>query len=132
MAAEKNRTETRKVLFEYELSSRSVQVVWEAISTAPGLSSWFADSVTSEGKKYAFQWGKSERREAELTNSRQNTYVRFHWTDSEPGTFFEMRILRNELTGFVSLAITDFEVSGEGDMKDLWDTSIDALRRCGL
>ena len=132
MAAEKKNYSGDKVLFEYELSSRSVPTVWESISTPPGLSSWFADSVVSHGRIFAFRWGKSETREAELTSSRQNTYVRFHWTDSEPGTFFEIRILKNALTGAVSLAITDFDVSGDDDLKDLWDSSIDALRRCGL
>lgn len=132
MATEKQNITDGKVVFEYELSSRSIPTVWESISTAPGLSSWFADSVTVDGRTFTFGWGRNEKRVAELTNSRQNTYVRFHWTDAAPGTFFEVRILKNSLTGFVSLAITDFDLSGDGDLRDLWDTSIDALRRCGL
>ena len=76
---------------------------------------------------------KNEAREADLINSRQNTYVRFHWLDEEPGTYFEIRIIRNELTGNYSLSITDFTTSDEEeDIHSLWDTSIDAIHRCGL
>ena len=122
-----------KYVFEYELSSQSVPMMWEAISTAPGLSAWFADKVSVSGKKYSFQWGKNEVRDAELINCRQNTYVRFHWTDENPGTYFEIRILKNELTSNYSLEITDFGEHGSGDdVKSLWDSSMDALRRCGL
>jgi uncharacterized protein YndB with AHSA1/START domain len=133
MINEKSMTKRDKVIFEYPLNATSIQMIWEAISTSNGLSSWFADSVTSYEKKYSFSWGKHEAREAELINSRQNTYVRFHWLDEEPGTYFEIRIIRNELTGDYTLSITDFALSEEEeDIRSLWDTSIDAIHRCGL
>lgn len=133
MATEKTIPTKLKVVLEYGLSSQSVPMIWEAISTAPGLTSWFADNVLADGKNYIFMWGKHEQREAELINCRQNTYVRFHWLDDEPGTFFEMRIIKNDLTSNYSLEITDFADSdAEDDVRSLWDTSIDALRRCGL
>ncbi|MBO7260039.1 MAG: hypothetical protein J6U97_00925, partial [Bacteroidaceae bacterium] len=96
---EKMITAKQKVVFEYPLSATSVSMIWDAIATAPGLSAWFADSVTNSGKEFRFVWGKHEARVAELINSRQGTYVRFHWLDEEVGTYFELRILRNELTG---------------------------------
>ena len=108
-------------------------MIWDAIATAPGLTSWFADDVRSDGKVFSFTWGKHETREAELINCRQNTYVRFHWNDEDPGTFFEMRILKNDLTSNYSLEITDFADSdAEEEVRSLWDTSIEALRRCGI
>lgn len=126
-------TDLIKYVLEYELSSQSVPTIWEAISTGPGLSAWFADGVDVSGKRFIFRWGKSEAREAELINCRQNTYVRFRWTDEAPGTFFEMRILRNDLTSNYILEISDFgEHGSEEEVKSLWDSSIDALRRCGL
>jgi hypothetical protein len=68
-----------------------------------------------------------------LINCRQNTYVRFRWMDETPGTYFEIRILKNDLTSNYSLEITDFgEHGSEDDVRSLWDSSIDALRRCGL
>jgi len=133
MATDKNIPTKNKVVLEYVLSSQSVSMIWDAIATAPGLTSWFADDVTADGKNFSFIWGKNESRVAELINCRQNTYVRFHWLDEEPGTYFEMRILKNELTSNYSLEITDFADSeDEDDVRSLWDSSMDALKRCGL
>ena len=130
---EKMITAKQKVVFEYPLSATSVSMIWDAIATAPGLSAWFADGVTNSGKEFRFVWGKHEARVAELINIRQGTYVRFHWLDEEVGTYFELRILRNELTGAYTLEISDFaEVEEVDDVRSLWDSSIDALRRCGL
>lgn len=133
MSTDKNIPAKTKVVLEYGLSSQSVPMIWDAIATAPGLTSWFADDVNANGKIFSFTWGKNESREAELINCRQNTYVRFHWLDEDPGTYFEMRILKNELTLTYSLEITDFADSDdEEDVRNLWDTSIDALHRCGI
>ena len=133
MATEKTIPTKTKVTMEYGLSSQSIPMIWDAIATAPGLTSWFADDVRSDGKVFSFTWGKHETREAELINCRQNTYVRFHWNDEDPGTFFEMRILKNDLTSNYSLEITDFADSdAEEEVRSLWDTSIEALRRCGI
>lgn len=133
MATEKSTPSKAKVVLEYELSTQSVPMIWEAIATAPGLNSWFADGVSSSDRIFRFSWGKHETREAELINCRQNTYVRFRWLDEEPGTFFEIRIHKNNLTSHCSLEITDFsDADGIDDVRSLWDTSIDAMRRCGL
>ena len=133
MATDKTIPTKTKVVLEYGLSSQSVPMIWEAIATAPGLTSWFADDVQTDGKNFSFQWGKHESRTAELINCRQNTSVRFHWIDDEPGTFFEMRIHKNDLTSNYSLEVTDFADSDdEMDVRSLWDSSIDALRRCGI
>ena len=133
MATDKTIPTKTKVTMEYGLSSQSIPMIWDAIATAPGLTSWFADDVRSDGKVFSFTWGKHETRQAELINCRQNTYVRFHWNDDDPGTYFEMRILKNELTSNYSLEVTDFaDPDAEDDVRSLWDTSIDALRRCGI
>jgi hypothetical protein len=133
MITEKTIPAKTKVVLEYVLSSQSVPMIWETIATAPGLTSWFADNVQADGKNFQFTWGKHESRVAELINCRQNTYVRFHWLDDEPGTYFEIRIAKNDLTSNYSLEITDFADSGaEDEVRSLWDTSMDALRRCGL
>jgi len=122
-----------KVILEYQLSSTSILSIWDAIHSASGLASWFADSVTTNGKIYSFQWGKTEIRSAELTNSRNNTYVRFHWLDEQPGTYFELRILKNDLTGQYTLQVTDSITDNDAaEIEHLWDTSAEALRRAGL
>jgi hypothetical protein len=44
-----------------------------------------------------------------------------------------MRILKNDLTLTYSLEVIDFADSdAEEEVRSLWDTSIDALRRCGI
>lgn len=130
---EKQTGQKNKITLEYELSSQSIPMIWDAIATAPGLASWFADSVQATGRSFSFSWGKNETRQAELINCRQFTYVRFHWTDDDPGTFFELRIQKNDLTHRCHLEVTDFAEPGSGeDIRSLWDSSIDALRRCGL
>ena len=115
MITEKTIPAKTKVVLEYVLSSQSVPMIWETIATAPGLTSWFADNVQADGKNFQFTWGKHESRVAELINCRQNTYVRFHWLDDEPGTYFEIRIAKNDLTSNYSLEITDFADSGAED-----------------
>lgn len=133
MANDKSSTAYTKVNLEYQLSSSSVPMIWDCIYTAPGLAAWFADDVAVDGKSYTFFWGKHECRTADLINCRQGTYVRFRWRDEDTSTFFEMRIVKNELTGQYSLDVTDFAEKGaEDDVRSLWDASIDALRRCGV
>ena len=136
MATDKQTHSKVKVTLEYELSSQSIPMIWESIATAPGLASWFADEASASGRLFTFKWGKHETRQAELINCRQSTYVRFHWLDEEPGTYFEIRIVKNELTQACALEIIDFadhaDHNGQDDIRSLWDTSIDALHRCGL
>lgn len=83
---------------------------------------------------FSFRWGKTEMRTAELINSRTDSFVRFHWTDEEPRTFFELKIYYIELTNDHTLEITDFAEEGEeDDLTNLWDSQIEELRRvCGV
>ena len=83
---------------------------------------------------FCFRWGKTEVRTAELINSRTDSFVRFHWTDEEPRTFFELKIYYIELTNDHTLEITDFAEDGEeDDLTNLWDSQIEELRRvCGV
>lgn len=124
----------KKIQIEYTLRPASSAILWSAISTPSGLQRWFADDVIRKDKTYIFRWGKTETREAELTNSRSDSYMRFHWTDDEPRTFFEIKIHRNELTNDHSIEVTDFADEGEeDDLKNLWDSQIEDLRRlCGV
>ena len=82
----------KKIKIEYPLKPASGHILWNAISTPAGLQRWFADNVTRDGKMFSFRWGKTEMRTAELINSRTDSFVRFHWTDEEPRTFFELKI----------------------------------------
>ena len=113
------------------LKAGSANIVWSIISTPSGLETWFADKVTANDKIYTFRWGKTEIREAELINYRTNNFIRFHWLDDENRkSYFEIRIVYNELTEDLMLAITDWATPDEiEDIKDLWDSDIEKMKR---
>lgn len=124
----------KKVQIEYPLNPASGSILWGAISTPSGLQRWFADNVTRIGKTFVFRWGKTETREANLVNSRAEQFVRFHWNDETDRSYFELRINYNELTNDHLLEVTDFaEADEEGDVRNLWNSQIENLRRiCGV
>ena len=118
-----------KILFEYPMKG-SANMIWRSIGTPLGLSTWFADRVEATGKDYCFYWGKSEQRTAHLVAQRNGVYVRFKWEDEEQHCFFEMRITYNELVMQYMLEVTDFAEKDEvEDVKNLWDSQIEQLRR---
>ncbi|GET32196.1 hypothetical protein PbJCM13498_10590 [Prolixibacter bellariivorans] len=117
----------KKLQLEYNFKS-SPSVLFSRLSTASGLSEWFADNVTVRGKTYTFVWDSTEQ-EAEMIGSRQNDMVRFRWTDCGEDCYFEFKVARDELTGDVSLVITDFVEEDEiDDAKDLWNSQIAELK----
>lgn len=75
--------------------------------------------------------GKTETRNAEMINSRSESFIRFRWLDEEsPKAYFELKIQYNELTTDHLLEITDFAEPGEeNDMRNLWDSQIEMMRR---
>ena len=120
-----------KVKMEYMLKAGSGNIIWSIISTPSGLETWFADKVTAKDKKFTFQWGQTEVREAEMINCRSNSFIRFHWLDDEERkSFFELRIVYNELTEDLTLEVTDWAYPDEmDDVRDLWDSEIEKLKR---
>ncbi len=120
-----------KIHLEYMLKAGSGNIVWSIISTASGLETWFADRVTAEGKIFTFRWGKTESRQAEVTNLRTNNFIRFHWLDDEDHkSYFELKMVYNELTSDYMLEVTDcVEPDEVDDIKDLWDSEIEKLKR---
>lgn len=55
--------------------------------------------------------------------------MKFRWIEAEDDTFFEMRIVVDEITKDVSLIITDFTEEDEVDeAKMLWENQISDLK----
>jgi uncharacterized protein YndB with AHSA1/START domain len=120
-------TEKIKLQLEYVINC-SPKVLYNRLSTASGLAEWFADDVRVKGKKYTFVWDDSEQT-AEMTLHKENRMVRYTWIDEEEEIYFEFKITRDELTGDVSLLITDFADPGEEDeTTGLWDTQVADLK----
>ncbi|MEZ5106091.1 MAG: START-like domain-containing protein [Draconibacterium sp.] len=119
-------TDKIRIQFEYVINC-SPKVLFNRLSTASGLTEWFAEDVRVRGKKYTFIWEGAEQT-AEMTLYKENRLVRFSWLD-EDDVYFEFRITQDELTGDVSLIINDFIEQGEEEeARGLWDTQIADLK----
>ena len=118
----------KKFELEYTINS-SPRVLFNRLSTPGGLAEWFADDVNLQGGIYTFIWEKSEQ-QAEVVQRKDNKYIRFRWVEEEDKeSYFEFRLNQDELTGDVSLMITDFAEDDETtDAVDLWDTQIAELK----
>ena len=122
-----------KVQFELEFAvNSSPAVLFSFLSTPSGLSEWFCDDVNSRGEIFTFFWEGSEE-SAKMLSKKKDQFVKFRWlTAEEEGekTFFEFRILVDDLTGDVSLIITDFVEEDEvEESKLLWNSQISDLFR---
>ena len=115
-----------KIQLEYVINC-SPKVLYNRLSTASGLSEWFADDVRVQGKRFTFVWDGSEQT-AEMTLHKENRLVRYTWVDEED-TYFEFRITQDELTNDVSLIINDFsEADEQEETAELWNTQIADLK----
>ena len=124
-----------KIHLEYLLNATSKNILWGAISTPTGLEDWFADKVISDDKIVEFHWGKTEQRKAEIIAIRSFSFIRFRWLDDEyEREYFELKMTNNELTNDFVLEVTDFAAVDEvNDLRELWDSQVDTLRRtCGF
>lgn len=119
---------------EYELRA-STRIVYPYISTAGGLSQWFADDVTiSPDKKFVFLWD-DEKFIAEMVSNRNNKSVKFEFPEysesPEDTASVELVLETNELTQSVYLKIIDdsdfFET--EEEFLEVWDSSVDSLKQ---
>jgi len=116
-----------KIESEYIFNS-SARVLYNRLSTAAGLSEWFADDVTVKNNTYTFEWDGSVE-VAELLGKKDLTYVRFKWHDSDDDTYFEFKIQAFDITKDISLLITDFVEDDEKDEAlELWESQINNLK----
>ena len=117
-----------KIELEYTINT-SPKVLFSRLSSAGGLSEWFAEDVHVNNKVFTFIWEGSEQ-QAEMLMKKELQFVRFHWLDDEdPKSYFEFKIRQDDLTGDIALIITDFadEEDIEG-AKELWDSQVGSLK----
>ncbi|MCD7711013.1 MAG: hypothetical protein LUI04_06665 [Porphyromonadaceae bacterium] len=119
-----------KITIEYDLKNVSPNSVWSYIGSSNGLADWFADKVDCDGRLYTFHWLTSEQ-SARQTGFLNGVFTRFKWLDDDdPKAYFEFRINVDELTGNVTLEITDFTTEEEKEeCIDLWNEQVLTLRR---
>jgi len=119
-----------KVKFELEfVIQASPQLLFQYLATPSGLSEWFADNVNSRGEMFNFIWDNSEE-EAKLLKRKSDEFVRFAWSHIEDDSYFEMKIIVDEITKDVSLFITDFAEEEEvEEAKLLWKNQVSDLKQ---
>lgn len=124
-----------KITLEY-IFKTSPGILFSRLSTARGLSEWFADEVNRKENIYTFMWDKTEQT-AELLQKKENKTIRFRWlneeddtpTDNEESDYFEFKITVLELTGETALIVTDTVLPEEKeDTIELWNEQIEQLR----
>ena len=119
-----------KYTLEFPINS-SVNILYNRLSTASGLSEWFADDVMIEDKIFTFFWDGSDQK-AKLLKLKTNQFIRFKWEENDTQEdYFEFLIQVDEMTLDVSLIITDF-AEDEQDQKEqteLWNKQISILKR---
>ena len=117
-----------KFVMEFVIQS-SPQLLYPYLATPSGLSEWFADNVNSRGEMFSFIWDGSEE-EAKLLKRKSDEFVKFAWEENDDDTFFEMKIIVDEITKDVSLFITDFAEEDEIDeVKMLWTNQVSDLKQ---
>ena len=119
-----------KIKFEIEfVIQSSPQMLYQYLATPSGLSEWFADNVNSRGEKFTFIWDGAEE-EAKLLKRKTDEFVRFAWEEAEDNSYFEMKIIVDEITKDVSLFITDFAEEDEvEESKMLWTNQVSDLKQ---
>lgn len=119
-----------KIKYELEfVIHSSPQLLYQYLSTPSGLSEWFADNVNSRGELFTFIWDDSEEA-AKLIKKKSGEMVKFKWEEADDDSFFEFRIVVDEITKDVSLMVTDFADEDEVDeAKLLWENQISDLKQ---
>lgn len=107
----------------------SPKILYNYLSTPSGLSEWFADDVNIRENIYHFFWDGSDAK-AKMVSKKDAQSIRYQWLDGDnAGSFFQFDIVQDELTGDVSLMITDHCEADELKSNELlWDSQIQALR----
>lgn len=116
---------------EYEFNA-SRRMLFPYLSTAGGLSQWFADDVTiDEDKIFRFVW-EGDIHRAKLVAQRVNSYVKFEFIDDKIEgdlAYTEIKLDENELTQTIFLKIFDFsDIEDPDEAHELWDHLIQNLK----
>ena len=116
---------------EYEMRA-SKKVLYPFISSASGLSQWFADDVNinNEDKIFTIIWDGEENK-AKIISSRINHHVKLEFmnddSNNDPNAV-EFVLDVNELTNTVFIRVTDYSEMDLEEAQELWDSLIHDLK----
>lgn len=119
---------SQKQLYTLEFPVRcSPSILYEFLATPSGLQEWFADKVDEKDDVFSFVWNGSADK-ANVLEREQDKFIRFHWSHTPDGEFFEFRIDKSEITNQTILVISDFAEKKEiKDQSMLWDYQVKEL-----
>jgi len=121
----------QQFILEYPVRC-SPSILYEFLSTPAGLQEWFADKVDERDSVFSFSWNGATDR-AEVLESEEEKFIRFHWLHAPKEEFFEFSIVKSEVTNQTILVIRDFAEKTEiKDQSQLWDYQVkDLFHRLG-
>lgn len=117
---------------DFEINA-SRKMLYPYISTASGLSQWFADDVNiTPDKLFNFIWD-DEDHVARMAGHRSNQFVKFEFVDDEDEeedlSFVEIHLDENELTQSLFLKVIDYsDYDDEQEQYDLWEGLVGSLK----
>ncbi len=120
-----------KFHIEFLMGNATQNSLWRMISQIDGLSEWFAEEVTMDETEsvYTFIWGKSSN-QAVIVNNKPQSSIRYRWAEEDESVYFEFRLRKLDLSGDMTLEITDFaEPDEKRDAITLWEAQIEEMKR---
>jgi uncharacterized protein YndB with AHSA1/START domain len=122
-----------KFISDYQINT-SKKIIFPYLSTASGLSQWFADDVTiNEDRNYVFSYD-GEDHIAKIASIRTNHSVKFEYfdpNDPEAGdhSYIEFRLDENELTQTLFLKVIDYsDAYDDEEQESIWESLIMHLK----
>jgi hypothetical protein len=117
-----------KQLYTLEFPVRcSPSILYEFLSTPAGLGEWFAEKVDERDGTFYFGWNNTFEK-AQVMESEQDKFIRFHWLTAPKEEYFEFRIEKSEITNQTILIVKDFAEKKElKDQSMLWDYQVKEL-----
>jgi len=119
---------SKKQLYTLEYPVRcSPTILYDFLSNPTALQEWFAEGVDERDGIYYFSWNGSEET-AELLDSQEEKFIRFHWSHAPKDEYFEFSIEKSEVTNQTILVIKDFAEKKEiKDQSMLWHHQVKEL-----
>lgn len=122
-----------KFVSDYQVNT-SRKIIFPYLSTASGLSQWFADDVSiNEDRNYVFSYD-GEDHVARIASIRSNISVKFEYFDpNDPeatdNSYIEFRLDENELTQTLFLKVIDYsDAYDEDEQESIWESLIMHLK----
>jgi len=122
-----------KFVSDYQINT-SRKIIFPYLSTASGLSQWFADDVSiNEDRNYVFSYD-GEDHVAKIVAIRSNYSVKFEYfnpndPEEEDNSYIEFKLDENELTQTLFLKVVDYSDAYDDDEQEsIWETLIMNLK----